>query len=41
MTHKPTHVECDTCEFYNYWRDRCLLPDFLNCPIEEDEEDDL
>ena len=34
------HIECDQCEFYNYWRDCCTLLDFLNCPAEEEEEDE-
>lgn len=35
------HAECDTCEFYNYWRDACLLEEIRECPFEEDEEDEL
>ena len=35
------YVECDKCEFYNYWRDACLLEKIRECPFEEDEEDDL
>lgn len=34
------HIECDQCEFYNYWRGCCLLPDVSSCPAEEEEEDE-
>ena len=41
------HIECDRCEFYNYWRGMCLLEKICKCPFEElywdeeDEDDDL
>lgn len=32
------YMECDTCPFYNVWRDCCLEP--VECPAEEDDEED-